>query len=193
MMKDLRLATAFWKKHFPDVIEQVIRAEFEYAPQPPEEYLNDRTAFDAYFEYIAKDSGRGVIGVEVKFTEAFSQKVYDTPHYRRLSETPGSPWMRESWDLLSDIRWNQLWRDHLLAYSIVKHKHSQFSHACLVLVRHPGDAECEKTVNMYRSLLRPDDKTFSDMPLDKMLSVFDEIDAGDDVKAWLKRFRERYM
>ncbi|MBK6877295.1 MAG: hypothetical protein IPG99_12805 [Ignavibacteria bacterium] len=57
-------------------------------PQPASEYLNDRTAFDAYFEYFTKETNHGIIGVEVKFTEPFSQKVYDTSRYRELVETP---------------------------------------------------------------------------------------------------------
>ncbi len=193
MKNDLKLATAFWKKHFPDIVNEVIKVEFEYAPQPASEFLNDKTAFDVYFEYFTEDADHGIIGVEVKFTEAFSQKVFDTSIYRELVETPGSPWKRESWDKLSDIRWNQLWRDHLLAYSIIEHEYSTHSEGSLVLVRHPEDTECEANVNMYKSFLKPGDKTFIDMPLDKLLSVFDEIELYDDVKVWLKKFRERYL
>jgi len=193
MKNDLKLATAFWKKHFPDTVDEVIKVEFEYAPQPASEYLNDRTAFDVYFEYFTEDADHGIIGIEVKFTEAFSQKVYDTSYYRELVETTGSPWKRESWDNLSDIRWNQLWRDHLLVYSIIKHEYSTHSQGCFVIVRHPEDTECEANVNMYRSFLRSNDKTFVDMPLDKLLSAFDEIELDDEVKAWLGRFRERYL
>ena len=46
---------------------------------------------------------------------------------------------------------------------------------------------------MYKSFLKPGDKTFVDMPLDKLLSAFDEIELDDDVKVWLKKFRERYF
>ena len=38
--------------------------------------LNDRTAFDAYFEYFTKEANHGIIGVEVKFTEPFSCLLY---------------------------------------------------------------------------------------------------------------------
>lgn len=59
-------------------------------------------------------------------------------------------------------------------------------------MRHPKDAECEANINKYKSFLKPGDKTFVDMPLDKLLSAFDEIELDDDVKVWLKKFRERY-
>ncbi len=121
MKKGLKLATVFWKKHFPDVVDRVIRVEFEYAPQPASEYLNDRTAFDAYFEYDAVNGGKGFIGVEVKFTEPFSQKEYDTDRYRELAAMSGSPFRSQNEHDLADIRWNQLWRDHLLAFSLLVH------------------------------------------------------------------------
>jgi hypothetical protein len=193
MKNDLELATAFWKNHFPDTIEEVIKVEFEYAPQPASEYLNDRTAFDAYFEYFTKEANHGIIGVEVKFTEPFSQKVYDTSHYRELVETPGSPWKKQSWAELSDIRWNQLWRDHLLAYSIIQHAYSTPSEGFFVLVRHPEDGECEANAKMYQSILRSDDKTFVDLPMDKLLAAYDSMELSDEVREWLEKFRERYI
>ena len=50
-----------------------------------------------------------------------------------------------------------------------------------MIVRHPEDTECETNVNMYRSCLKPGDRTFVDIPLDKLLSAFDEINFDNEV------------
>ena len=43
--------------------------KIEFAPSPKENYLNDGTSFDTYIEYNHKDGTKGIIGVEVKYTE----------------------------------------------------------------------------------------------------------------------------
>lgn len=58
------------------IIKEIKDIKIEYAPrdeqatkEPTKSYLNDRTSFDAYIEYIAEDEKRGGIGIEVKYTE----------------------------------------------------------------------------------------------------------------------------
>jgi hypothetical protein len=47
-------------------IENII---IEYKPSPPKKYLNDRTSFDVYIEYVNADKQKGIVGIEVKYTE----------------------------------------------------------------------------------------------------------------------------
>jgi hypothetical protein len=51
--------------------------DIEYAPDPKEEFLDDRTAFDAFVEFDRVDGTRGFVGIETKLTEPFSRKTYD--------------------------------------------------------------------------------------------------------------------
>ena len=44
----------------------------EWNPTPAVEYLDDRTAFDAYFEYEREDGARGFVAIETKYTDSFS-------------------------------------------------------------------------------------------------------------------------
>jgi hypothetical protein len=44
----------------------------EWSPTPAADYLNDRTAFDAYFEYSRDDGSRGFVAIETKYTDSFS-------------------------------------------------------------------------------------------------------------------------
>lgn len=50
-------------------IVSIDRIEIEYAPKPKEKYLNDGTSFDTYIEYTNFDDTKGMIGIEVKYTE----------------------------------------------------------------------------------------------------------------------------
>jgi hypothetical protein len=59
-----------FQKTLPQVkIGRVIRIEIEYIPIPIEEYINDKTAFDAFVEYRTKDGKKGCIGIETKYVD----------------------------------------------------------------------------------------------------------------------------
>ena len=62
-----------------------------------------------------------------------------------------------------------------------------------MLVRHPGDDDCAVVVRGYQELLREDDDTFIDMPLDKLISVWQGAALDEKQKEWLARFHLRYL
>ena len=51
------------------IIDKKENLKVEFAPKPKKNYLNDRTSFDVYIEYNHVDNSRGMIGIEVKYTE----------------------------------------------------------------------------------------------------------------------------
>lgn len=53
-------------------MDRVTDVRIEWSPEPASEYLNDRTAFDVYFEYQRNDGARGFVAVETKYTDSFS-------------------------------------------------------------------------------------------------------------------------
>ncbi len=196
------LATKVLKLILPNEVKKVIDVKIEFAPEPACEYLDDRTAFDAFVEFIRADGKYGFVGIETKLTEPFSQKNYDTSAYRHWTELNDSPWPKESWSRLADISHNQLWRDHLLAVALRHHPkpslHPKSPYACgfLMLVRHPEDEQCAQTINAYKKLLKqPIDKSFLDYPLDKLVAKMDSCvkDTDTTLKDWLAEFRGRYL
>jgi hypothetical protein len=62
-----------------------------------------------------------------------------------------------------------------------------------MLVRHPGDRDCAAVVRGYRKLLREDDDTFIDMPLDKLIGIWQRAPLADEWRQWLARFHLRYL
>ncbi len=62
-----------------------------------------------------------------------------------------------------------------------------------MIVRHQDDEECKCNVEKYRRLLKESDTTFVDMPLDKLLSVYDAMELSEELAHWLQKFKERYL
>jgi len=192
LVNDRRLATHLARAILGDV-RAVNRVLLEYAPDPAVEYLNDRTAFDAFIEYERADGGRGFVGIETKLTEPFSGKHYDGPAYRRWMQRADSPFLPEAWDRVDDVRHNQLWRDHLLAFALLRHPRSQYVEGRLALIHHPADEDCRQIAAGYRALLKPDDATFLDVALDEMVDAWRNAAPDEDARAWLSQFRLRYL
>lgn len=193
MVTNLALATRVFRQLLPDLVETVVTVAIEYAPMPAEEYLGDRTAFDAFVEFVQPDGRRGFVGIETKLTEPFSQKTYDGPAYRRWSDLPQAPWLAEARDRLPEVRHNQLWRDHLLAVAMQHHPRSEYTNGLCMLVRHPEDTKCAATVAAYCQLLKADDKTFLDCPLDRIVGVIESAITQAAGRKWIGDFRDRYL
>ncbi len=193
MVRDLTLATQLMKSILPEIAE-VTRVVIEYAPTPESEYLNDRTAFDAFVEYRRTDGHLSFVGIETKLTERFSPKHYDRDEYRRWMDKPTSAWRPDAADQVAAVQHNQLWRDHLLAVAMNQHPNSPYTEGKLMLVAHPGDMGCVPIVSNYQALLKDDDSSFVDMPLDQLIAKWLDLDGlSDEVEAWLKAFSLRYL
>lgn len=177
-----RLVRVLWGEH----IARITGVHIEWAPMPAAEYLDDRTAFDAFIEYETQDDRAGFIGIETKLSETFSPRRYDQPAYRRWM-TPDSPWRADASDEVAKREHNQLWRDHLLAWSLLRHPESKYAVGELSVLYHPEDHRCRDTVAGYRALLR-DETTFSSFDLAQVVSAWKPL-AGQ----WLSQFEQRYL
>jgi len=193
MVTDHALATRVFRLILPQEVEKVTNVAIEFAPEPASEYLGDRTAFDAFVEFMRPDGQRGFVGIETKLTEPFSQTHYDGPAYRRWVERAESPWPRENWCRLDKLLYNQLWRDHLLAVAMRDHSNSLYASGYLMLVRHPEDTECLQASQTYQQLLYPREISFLDYSLDKLLTHIGTVIVKDAERRWLVEFTNRYM
>lgn len=177
-----KLVEALWRNGAINVTSVCI----EWAPEPASEYLNDRTAFDAFIEYETNEGRTGFIGIETKLSEPFSPKEYDRDEYRRWM-VKDSPWRPDAHDQVSNAKHNQIWRDHLLAWAMLRHPASKYAEGRLAVMYHPEDHRCQKAIEGYRRLLC-DDATFSAFDLATVVAAWKPL-AGD----WVSKFERRYL
>lgn len=181
------LARAFAESVVGEAVTSVA-VELEDSPA----LLGDRTGFDASIRWEASTGTRGILAIETKLTEQFSAKVYgldDHEAYRRFSTAQGAPFDRDRLEELTDSRWNQLWRNHMLAEAV---RVTDGLDAARQVVVFPAAAESTRTlVASYRDLLTNPDAVI-DITLEQVLDrTAPALDSADH--SWLQAFRMRYV
>lgn len=194
---DHALATRF-VKGLPGVSAgvEVTGVEFEYAP-PKSTHLDDNTAFDAFITYTRPPNVTGFIGIETKLTEPFSKAKYEATKagYARWLSAASSWWHSESIGSFSDRRYNQLWRNHLLAFAMCAQPDSQYDEGYCAVVYHPEDHDCPLAVKAYRETLQPHaNPTLLEWRIDTIIQNW-STNSGNSRSThdWLSAFRLRYL
>ena len=166
-------------------IDEIVRSEVEWAP-PKSLHLGDRTAFDAFVDYTA-DGERRFLGVEVKYTEPFSTKQYDSSRYRTLTEQSGA-FRPGAADRLVGSATNQLWRQLLLTLSLAATPdYAGGRAAVLALADDPGVAK--GMAGLAAELTSP-----GDMPLVATLQgLVDGALAVPELAGWAAAVKTRYV
>jgi hypothetical protein len=172
------------------------RIVFEWAPKPPQNYLNDHTSFDAYIE--ARDDREQLtgIGIEVKYTER-GYRIGGTEK-NRMNNPDSLYWKvtRESYvfrdnrsQILFDDDVRQIWRNHLLGLAM---KQAGIVDQFILLTVYPaGNHYMAKSISRYREMLTNEGKksclglTFEDY----IASIY----GGDDIMEWKEYLQKRYI
>jgi len=119
---DLDLATRVIKRLLPAIDVQSVKSVlFEHSPgrQDPE-LTGDRSAFDVAIVYVRQDGQRGLLGLEIKFSESLQDPTPAelNPRYDDLAEASGL-FKEPASALLRVNPLQQLFREHLLAQATV--------------------------------------------------------------------------
>lgn len=184
--KDSPAVVAALAEAFDLPIRKIASIECEVAPQPKEQYLDDRTAFDAAIEYFANDGARCCLGIETKYTEPFSQKQYASDVYRRL--TAAGSFKEGAATVLAESGTNQLWRNTLLMLSILEKRNLARGHVAVVALA--GDPGAEAAVGgLRRQLVSPDDLIRS-VSLEELVA---RLKLVQSTASWASRFEQRYL
>ena len=173
---------------------QVTGVLFEYAP-PKENHLDDLTAFDAFVTYERANGTKGFIGIETKLTEPFSQAKYEfADRYARWRER-GQWWWKSGAEVhFMNKSFNQLWRNHLLVYSMLNQKSPEYSEGYCAIVYPHGDSECGDAIDQYRNLLvPPGDETLLSWPLESIARLWAPTMESDALREWFDSFQKRYL
>lgn len=182
-------------------IKSVDRVVIEYAPRPKVDYLDDATSFDAYIEYTHTQSGKGIIGVELKYTErdykigvkeTLAVKNSDSPYWNvtRLSNL----YKTEHFPLLITDRFRQVWRNQLLGESMkLKHREA-WQYSTLAMVYPEGNTHIGHVIEEYKELLlAPNSLSIIPITYNSFLQACDNFIKDGILKEWLDWCTHRYV
>jgi len=185
--RDLALASRVLHRLLPDKIQTVQRVEFEHSPgRRDPRYTADRSAFDVYVEYESIGGDRGFLGIEVKYHEDMNDAL--APHRERYDQVAQAMGCFHA-SRLADLRMkpiNQLWRDHMLAGSMILAGGSKEG---MFVVLYPAEnARAAAAIRKYQACLA-DTSTFGSWTLESFVEALDTENAG----GWADEVRGRYL
>lgn len=164
-------------------IAEVTEIEVEKTPGPKKDYLDDRTAFDAFIQYRSSSGKTGFLGIETKYTDSFGrQKVSDPNRYSKVAKQTG---IATEIPDASELQ-NQVWRNTLLA-AAVRHKPA-WDEGFSVVISLADDDEALRSMAAVRAKLK--DRTF--LRWTSYEAIVAELEQTD-IAPWAKKFRQRYL
>lgn len=193
---DMRLASKVFRELFPGFVRSVENVRFETSPgRKDDRYLSDRSAADVALDIRTPQGERGIIFVEMKYSEDLSHSVSPTrwtkPRYEaalkevRLFKNPASP-------LLRSAPIEQLTREHMLSQLAVDNGACQ--RALFVAIAPRLNRRCSAAFKIYANELLPVDESdrarvaFHQLTLEALIDAIDV--AGDQDTA--DRLWQRY-
>ncbi|RVU44718.1 hypothetical protein EA187_09245 [Lujinxingia sediminis] len=169
-------------------IAAITAMEVEWIPRGAHP-LGDKTAFDAYVEYLTHDNEVGFLGIETKYTEPFSAKEYDRENYRTLT-TKAHGFVEGAADVLVKRATNQLWRNLLLVKAVQEAE--GFKHGHVVVLALEGDKGAARAVAGVRGQLEAPESCVRVVSLERLVAGAVGL-GGEGYEAWGRAFDARYL
>jgi len=171
--------------------------DFEYAPKPKEDYLNDATAFDTFFKFTDKNDKRIGIGVEVKYTETSypigkkEKKQVHNPNscYWEISRESGAflepDYSANSPLITDDLR--QIWRNHLLGLAICQQ--NKLDDFYSITLYPAGNLHFQEAIPKYKEQLTEPSKVLG-CTYEQYIAA---IDGDNEILKWKQYLSDRYL
>lgn len=170
-------------------VARVTAIEFEHSPgRSDARYTGDRSAFDVFVEYVGAEGGRGFVGIEVKYHEDLNDPP--APHRDRYDEVAATMGVFHS-DAMNRLRvkpLQQVWRDHMLAGSLVLDATAGYADGFFVMLYPSGNVHCQRGVDGYRACLRSS-AGFTAWTLEAFVGALRAAGGG----AWVGEVEQRYL
>ncbi len=184
---NLDLATSVVQRMGLKHVDRVIAVEFEISPgRRDSEYTGDRSAFDVFIEYRTVDYRSGFLGVEVKYHENLIGEA--ASHRERYDEVALEAGCFKEGSLvnLRSQPLQQIWRDHLLACSVIQH--GDYDEGSFVFLYPEMNLHCIDALADYVECLT-NDETFKIWTLETLVDVIQAHPGGE----YIKQVQDRYL
>ncbi len=175
----LKILQNWWKN-----ITELKKVTFEYSPK--ERYTKDNSAFDIAFEVAVGDK-IGLIGLECKYTDTFSSKEYDKPEYENIFNKSTS--FSANYNELKDKRFNQLFRNQLIAEALIQNKKYDFVKTGLFC--HQQDNSTIQTGNVLKEKL-VDSDSFTIITYENFIESVQQLNLNWKQREWTMLLWARY-
>lgn len=187
LQRDLDACTAVMSEMTRGRVRRVTRVAFEHSPgRGDASYTGDRSAFDVYLEYQGGGGVRGFVGIEVKYHEDLKGVAADhRGRYDVVAEEMGC-FRGDARDRLLRQPLQQIWRDHLLAGSILAR--GEFDEGCFVFLHPRGNYHCAEAVAGYAACLTAGE-TFAAWTLEGLVATIRRHVAAP----WVDAAWDRYL
>lgn len=186
---DLELATKVLKKLSRGRVDKITTIEFEHSPGRRDiSYTGDRSAFDVYVEFINNSNEKGFIGIEVKYHETLQNEPAEIKdRYFEIASNMNC-FKEAALKRIQQKPLEQIWRDHLLAGSLLHSPKDNFKDGFFVFLFPQDNSHCSDAVLEYKECL-VDDKTFQSWTLEDVVEAIKQ----NTKDSWIGDFIDRYL
>lgn len=184
LKQNLELAKRIFEHYVPG-LDEVSNVIFEYAPK--ERYTEDNSAFDVALE-IKVNGQLGLLGLECKYTDIFSPTEYDKPAYRSVFSKDSN--YLESFEAYKASRFNQLFRNQLIASALVQHK--KYAFVLTGLFCFEEDTEAIQIGKEFRNMIRGGAESFKIISYRDFISTAQRLELNWEQREWTMLLWARY-
>jgi hypothetical protein len=184
------------------LIDNEENIKIEFAPKPSKLYLNDKTSFDTYIEYTHIDNSKGIIGIEVKYTEQEyklepgSKQEIDIKNKKSIYYTVSKDsniYKQSAIDVLPTDIYRQIWRNQLLGESMLLTHPEKFKHFTSLIIFPKDNTHFVETGLNYTNLLIQNKNNFLPISFEIFLLNCYRFCPNNDFKKWIDYLTERYI
>jgi hypothetical protein len=194
------LLVSVLNNYMQGTVKSVEKITVEYAPQPKVNYLNDATSFDTCIEYTHMDGSKGLVGIEVKYTEgdytigtkeSIAANDPDSLYWKVTAQS--SLYRNDSFPLLIEDRYRQVWRNHILGESIKQRHPDTWKHFTLVMLYPEGNTHIGDVAQEYAGMLQDNRLNFIPITYQGYLQACQANATDYKIVNWLHWCIQRYL
>jgi hypothetical protein len=189
LAEDVEFASRVLRRMTVGRVDRVTAVQFEHSPgRRAPRYTGDRSAFDVFVDCVTRTNERAFVGIEIKYHEGLGDEP--APHRDRYDEIALAMkcFDATAFERLRQKPIQQVWRDHLLAGSLLLDQERGYSDGFFVFLYPKDNANCAHAVDMYSACLTAR-TSFAPWTLETLVEAM-KVEGGGP---WVGAFESRYL